>query len=87
MLLEASQCLFHELEVDGHELGDEGLEVVDRLAALVHPVLEEGRPVGHLVLEPAVAVLEQLLQEAHEDHLGRDTVAQQLIQPTSDLAK
>ena len=40
-LLESPTCVLHELHIDGHELGDEGLEVVDGLIALLQPVLVE----------------------------------------------
>ena len=40
-LLESSTCVLHELHIDGHKLGDEGLEVVDGLIALLQPVLVE----------------------------------------------
>lgn len=39
-----------ELLVDGHELGDEGLEVEDLLAPDHQPRLVERRPVHHLRL-------------------------------------
>ena len=39
--LEAPHGVLQELEVDRHELGHEGLQVVDGLVALLQPVLVE----------------------------------------------
>jgi len=54
------QTVFHELLVDGHELGGEGLEVVDGLAAQLQAVFVVGRHVGHLRLQLTIAVTQQL---------------------------
>lgn len=54
------QTVFHELLVDGHELGGEGLEVVNSFAAQLQSVFVEGCHVGHLCLQLAIAVTQQL---------------------------
>lgn len=54
------EAVLHELLVDGHELGGEGLEVVDGFAAQLHPVLVVSCHVGHLRLQLTVAVAQQL---------------------------
>ena len=65
----ASECLLDELHVDGHELGHEGLQVVDGLVALVEPVLVVGRYLAQLRLQLPVTSLGQLLLQTHENHL------------------
>merc|ERR1719209_1849869 len=85
--LESPAGLLHEPEVDRHELGDEGLEVVDRLVPLLQPVLVQGRDLAELGLELAVADLDQLLLQGDEDHLGRDAVGDKLVEPGPHLCQ
>ena len=58
----------HELDgpllVEGHDLGDESLEVEDGLAAQLQAVLVEGRALQHRRLEAVVHLLEQLESQA-----------------------
>lgn len=54
------QTVFHELLVEGHELGSEGLEVVDSFVAQLQSVFVVGCYVGHLGLQLTVAVTQQL---------------------------
>ena len=58
-LLEAATCVLHELHVHRHELGDEGLEVVDRLVPLLQPVLVEGSDLAELRLQLSIADLDR----------------------------
>lgn len=54
------QTVFHELLVDGHELGSEGLQVVDSFAAQLQSVFVVSCHVGHLCLQLPIAVTQQL---------------------------
>lgn len=56
----AVQTILHELLVKGHELGDEGFQMVDGFAAQLQPMLVICCHVRHLCLELAIAVLQQL---------------------------
>ena len=61
---EVVHALLQEPFVDGHKLGDEGLEVVDGLLTELQAVLVVGGHLGHLRLELPVTVRHQLLQQA-----------------------
>ena len=61
--------------------------MVDGLVPLVHPVLEKGSPVRDLVLELLVGVLDELLEENHEDDLRGNAVSKQLVDSVTDLEK
>lgn len=58
---ESSHRFFHEGHINGHELGDERLEMVDGLASFRQSVFIFGGQASHLSFEFAVAVLNQLL--------------------------
>lgn len=66
------QTIFHELLVNGHELGGEGLKVIDSLIAQLQSVFVVGCHVGHLRLQLAIAVTQQLChQTLLEDWTGK----------------
>lgn len=67
----AVQTVFHKLFVHSHELGDEGFQVVDGLAAQLQPVLVVGRHVSHLRLQLPVAVAQQLRDQTLSGHRTR----------------
>ena len=85
--MSGSHAALDVLYVERHELGDKRLDVIDGFVAVVRPVLKDGGPVGRLVLEALVALLGQLLQQADEDDLGRDAVAQQLVDAVAHLTE
>jgi len=60
---DVGNALLQEALVDGHELGHEGLEMVDGLLAHLQPVLELGSRLDHLGLELAVTAGYHVLQE------------------------
>ena len=71
------------LAVDTHELGHERLEVENLLGPDPHAVLEECRPVRHLVLELLVKSLHQLPHQRLHDDLAGDAVREQLVKHLS----
>ena len=83
--LKSSQSIFHEPQVDGHELGHKCLEMVDGLASLVQSMFIVGSPLSHLVLQLPVTVLDEFLHESNEYDFCRNAVAQKLIQASTDL--
>ncbi len=46
--LESTHHIIHHFHVEGHELGDKGLEMKDLFASLVHTVLVHRGPVDNL---------------------------------------
>ena len=69
MSLEFSKSVLHVLHVDRHELGHEGLQVIDGLVPLVESVLVECCNLTQLSLQFSVTVLGQLLLKTNEDNL------------------
>lgn len=75
----------HELLVDGHELGDERLNVENVLVALLHAMLVDGRKGDGARLDRHVAVAHQILDQTLEDQFGRNALRQQIVQAFAHL--
>ena len=69
VFLKSSKCILDKLHVDGHELGNKRLHVVDGLVPLLEPVLVEGSNLAQFCLQFSITVLHKLLLQSNKDNL------------------